>query len=331
MTSRRLRIAPLLVAAALSGSLDAAPARAAADDAERAAAAQMLFDEGKRLVKEGQYAAACPKFAESQRLDPASGALFQLADCHEKLGRTASAWAEFLEVASLARREGQLDWEGRERIAKARASKLEPSLVRLVVVGPAQRLNGLVLRRDGVEMAEGQWDTPIPVDPGEHTVTASIRGREVWSTKVLVSRGTERVAVPVLKSPPEELASTPAPPPAPPKKLGPWRTAGLAIGGVGLAGIGVGTALGLVAKSTLDASNKQCDGNACTAKGDELRHAAIAAGNGSTGAFIAGGALLAGGVLLFALGPSPSSMGAAVGVGPAVVGRGAMVSIGGGF
>src|SRR4051794_35386626 len=74
-------------------------------------AAQALFDDARRLMAAGQTAEACPKFAESQRLDPGIGTAFNLADCYEKSGHVASAWALFLEVVSQARASGESDRE----------------------------------------------------------------------------------------------------------------------------------------------------------------------------------------------------------------------------
>src|SRR2546430_16366957 len=77
------------------------------------AAAQALFTEAKQLMAQGKYAEACPKFDESQRLDPGMGTLFHVGDCDEHLGKTASAWAAFLEVAAQAKAAGQ---PARERV-----------------------------------------------------------------------------------------------------------------------------------------------------------------------------------------------------------------------
>ena len=83
------------------------------------AAAQSLFDEGRKLMTEGKFAQACPKLAESQKLDPGVGTQFNLADCYERLGQTASAWAGFLEAASTAKSMGQGE---REKVARERAA-----------------------------------------------------------------------------------------------------------------------------------------------------------------------------------------------------------------
>src|SRR4051794_40657418 len=45
-------------------------------------AAEALFDEGKLLAKAGKYSEACPKFAESLRLDTGIGIMLFLADCY---------------------------------------------------------------------------------------------------------------------------------------------------------------------------------------------------------------------------------------------------------
>ena len=115
------------VAACAAIALAAASVSADVAPADRAAA-RALFDQARSLAKEGKYTEACPKFEESQRLDPGMGTLFNLADCHEHAGRTATAWTLFLEVASQAKSSGQPD---REKAARQRASSLEATLSRL--------------------------------------------------------------------------------------------------------------------------------------------------------------------------------------------------------
>jgi hypothetical protein len=150
-----------------------------------AAMAQTLFDEGKRKMATGDYAHACPQLAESYRLDPGSGTLTALAVCHESLGKTASAWTEFIQLISEARQAGRTD---RERFAQRHISVIEPNLSRLaVVVEPAiAGLPGFEVRRDGTILGQAGWGTAAPVDPGEHLVEARAAGKIPWSITVAI-------------------------------------------------------------------------------------------------------------------------------------------------
>ncbi len=155
-----------------------------------AATARTLFNEARALAKKGQYDDACPKFEESFKLRPGEGTRFNLADCWEHIGRTASAWAEYLEVASSAKLAGRQD---RERLARKRADALEPQLSKLVIRVPADEA-GIAVKRDGNPVGEGAWGTPVPVDPGQHTIEASAPGKSTWTEEVKVS-GAEPVVV----------------------------------------------------------------------------------------------------------------------------------------
>src|SRR5690349_15059097 len=48
--------------------------------------ADALFEAGRAAAKRGDFKEACEKFAESERLDPAPGTVFNLAECHNSLG-----------------------------------------------------------------------------------------------------------------------------------------------------------------------------------------------------------------------------------------------------
>src|SRR4051812_8772615 len=78
-------------------------ARARAEPSS-SAFAEALFREGKHLLSAGKLDEACPKLEESQRLDPKPGTLINLAYCHERQGRAATAWGEYAEGGPLAAR-----------------------------------------------------------------------------------------------------------------------------------------------------------------------------------------------------------------------------------
>src|SRR6478609_11120287 len=104
--------------------------RAARAQAADTVTAEALFEQGKQLLRAGNVAAACPKLAESQRIDPSTGTLLALAMCHEAEGKLASAWAEFVTVEARAGTDGRHD---REQAARERARALKPRLSTLEI------------------------------------------------------------------------------------------------------------------------------------------------------------------------------------------------------
>ena len=150
------------------------------------AAAEALFVEGRKLMEAGRYVDACPKFEASQRLDPGVGTMLNLAECYEKSGRTASAWAEFREVISAAR---AAESKEREALARERAAALEGKLSRLTIaLSPeATGTPGIEIRRDGATVDSAELGTSIPVDPGKHVIEANAPGRQKWYKTIELS------------------------------------------------------------------------------------------------------------------------------------------------
>lgn len=298
---------------ACAGALVCLMALTRAARAGDAAGAEVLFTEGKRLAEEGNYPAACPKFEESQKLDPGIGTLYRLADCYEHVGRTASAWAAFVEVASAAKSSGQ---QARAEDAKKRASELEPSLAKLVVRVQAPDTPGLVVKRGEVVVGRAQWNVPMPVDPGPVPVEAAAPGHKTWHGTVEVgARATAQLDVPSLE---KEAAVAPATIPASGERpadtgWGTHKTLALAAGAAGVVGFGVGTIFGLISASKGSAADKHCDEqNFCDdAEGLSLKQDAITAGNVATVGFVAGGVLAATGVVLWLTVPDGRATGRA--------------------
>jgi hypothetical protein len=308
----------------LLAALASVAGEASADSsAQDSAAAQTLYDEGRRLAGIGQWSDACPKLAESQRLDPTPVTAFYLADCYEHVGRTASAWSTFLELAAIAHRTGGPKAADRERVARSRAAALEPRLAKLEIDVPAPaRVEGLVVKRDGEVVGEGQWGAPLPVDPGKHTVEARAPGKRPWLAREEVQGGgpVKRLEVPALQDEPQAPAisqtSAPAAVESPEEHAAApssgLKTLGIVTAGVGAAGLVVASVFGVQALSkNSDANAHHCgqaisasDANTCDAQGVSLRHAAVNDGNFSTVAFAAGGVVFATGAVLWIMAPS---------------------------
>lgn len=186
---RRITLAAALIGAAAI----VAPAPAAHAQAEDQAAARALFAEGRALMKAGQYANACPKLEAARKLFTSAGILLNLADCHEKIGRTASAWTEFGEAAAVAKRTNRDD-DAEE--ATRRQAALEPSLPHLTI-RVAHAVPGLGVKRDGAPIAPAAWGAALPVDPGAHEIRAEAAGFEPWTGSATVSTAGQVVTVDV--------------------------------------------------------------------------------------------------------------------------------------
>ena len=299
---RRLPVAALCLAAALA-TLPAAwapPAWAEPTDEDRAAA-QALFEQAQSLKEDERFEEACDKFAASQKLDPAMGTQLNLADCYERIGRSASAWINFLEVAAEAKKAGS---EQRLKIAKERADALKPKLSRLQV-NVDEPLDGMVIERAGEPISRPTWGSPVPVDPSSYEITVKAPGHKPWSTTVTVEGegALIEVDVPALEEAP---ADDPGNLPPAPEEGGNGAQIGVGIGlGVlGLAGIGVGAAFTAIAGSKHDDSLAFCpdDPNLCTQEGVDLRGEAQTAQTVSIVGFVVGGAALTAGVVLLVTG-----------------------------
>jgi hypothetical protein len=269
-----------------------------ADD--KAATAQALFEEARTLMASGDYATACKKFEGSQSLDPGPGTEYNLALCYEKSGRTASAWAMYLNVASTYQATNRPEWEKR---ARDRATALESTLSRLTIIVPPDAPAGARIARDGAIVIPSALGAAIPVDPGVHVVTASAEGAGEWQGRIDVAPGAQSV-IQVPASWPH--AGRPEPKPvqetAPPAGSGSGgRTAALVIGGIGIVAAGVGTVSGLVAMNDNEKSKRDCpnDGICLSQSARDANASAKDWATVSTIGFIAAGALLATSVVVW--------------------------------
>lgn len=288
----------------------AAPLAAHAQGGDKAAA-ESLFQEGKDLLKQGKTSEACPKFAESQRLEASVGTLLNLARCYEQLGRTASAWATYKEAATLARSVGQTERD-REAAAKDFASKLEPRLSRLRIEAQSAPA-GVVIKRDGVVVGAGSLGSAIAVDPGEHTIEAIAPGYEPWSTKITVGAEADSKSVTVPALAPANGAQgggtgavTGGEVPAASGDQNGMRTAAFVLGGVGVVALGVGGVLGGLAASDAGEFKEACPNGACSGATMERVESARTKATVSTIGISVGAAALGAGVVLFFLSRSPS-------------------------
>lgn len=267
---------PLL---ALVGSLMlcSLPAGASPTEADRAMA-QSLFEDGRRLMAAGDFANACPKLSESQSLDPSGGTLLNLAVCHEKQGQLATAWSDFKEALSVARRDNRAD---RFEVAREHLATLEPQVPFLTVrVEGAQPEQQVLL--DGSPLRPAAWGTPIAIDPGAHRLEASAAGHAGWNGPFQMAAGERKVVViPQLAVDAKGAPATPAATEAAQEPAGPAghsNVVGWTVLGTGVVALGVGTYFGISALSIQSDVEKECPtSQTCSPKGVELTNDAQAA------------------------------------------------------
>jgi serine/threonine-protein kinase len=323
------------------------PALAQAQSAQDKADAEALFNAGKAALAQNNFTEACPKLAESQKRDPAIGTALYLAECYERSGKAASAWAEFRQAEDMANQRH----DSRAAVAKARAEKLVPSKLS-IVLAPGADLPGLEVRRDGELMSSVQFGLASPIDGGRRVIIATAPGHKAfeWSAQVPDQRGSMTVTIPKLDdAQTTPIATTTASVPTVTVEaetrpvptttvtsdhgggLGGGKIAGLVLGVVGLAAIGAGTTMGLVANANYQATttNNNCNANGCPdSTGVDARNSAKSLADVSTGVFIGGCVAFAAGVVLFLVVPRPNKTSARVTLSPLVgaQGGGALLS-----
>jgi hypothetical protein len=269
--------------------------------------AVQLFEDGRALLEQGRVDQACPKLEESQRLDPGGGTLLNLALCHERQGRTATAWEEFVEARGAAKAGNR---PLRVAFAEAHIAQLEPALSRVVVQVPGPSdVPDLEIKRDGSVVGRAAWGSAVPVDPGDHVIEAAAPGKLSWRQSVVATASdTKTVIIPDLRKAAVDdtlLAGAPAAPRTPPTTAhGPTNEQGdepssrtgsssLTAGAwtalaVGIAGAGVSTYFGMHALSLKNDADRECPGNACSAEGVSQNRDAIRSADVATGAAAVG-------------------------------------------
>ncbi len=277
---------PLLVTLAVTAPIHAG-AFAEPVSSEERTLAEALFVEGKALADQGRFSEACPKLAESHRIDPGAGVLLNLAICHEGEGRLAAAWGEFREARALSNTEGRQD---RVDLATEHIVALEPRLSFVAISLEGGLPVGATLSVDGAPFPMTLVGTETPLDPGTHVIDVAAAGHR--STQITFEVGapglTKSVRIPPLESLPTLSPGT-------------LTTTGAVLsvaGGVGLA-VGVGAAI--VAATKLSESDEEC-AFGCTSEGVTLSEEALAAATVSTVGFVAGGFLAAGGITFLSVG-----------------------------
>jgi hypothetical protein len=215
-----------------------------------------------------------------------------------------------------------------------------PSVVFEVKDAAGNDVSAVRVTMDGTLLVDHLGASAIPIDPGEHTFHFDGADPTQAVEKKFVVRDGEKnrhLAVTMGGAPPPVAAPPPAPAPAPPPATpdqapqSTWsgqKTAAVVAAGVGIIGIGVGAAFGVMTLSGYSNSKNEC-GSGCSSSStaeSDWNNANTSATISDIG-FIAGGVLVAGAAVLWFTAPS----GAHVQVTPAAGPQGAGFSLRGTF
>jgi hypothetical protein len=235
----------LLSGALVAASLLASPAAWSAP--LDLAAAKALFKQAEADERAERWDKALEKLRKASTVKMTAGIRFHIAVCEEKLGHLVAALDDYTAAQSAARETDNREVLG---LASEPLLALKTRLPTLTVsVPPELRGNGtLEVRVDGALLPATSIGSPVPLDPGAHTLEATAAGQSPYSTTFTVEEREARPIVIPFTPPPAPVLvargpeapppppTLPAPPPRPSRGLAIAATAGAVVliaGGVG--------------------------------------------------------------------------------------------------
>ena len=334
MSGTSLKARSFVASALLAASLLGLSSSAFGQSDEQRAGARSLATEGARAFNEGRFKDAVDMFSKAESLVHAPPHLLFMARAHAKLGQFVRAREAYLKIVKeqLSPNAPQA-FRDAQSAAEEERKQVEPHIGRLTIkVEGAEGAKDLSVAVDGQPVSAVLLGVPQPMDPGDHTVTATATGfkgapasvslKDAGQGSVVVKMEVDNsvpppAAAPVATSGPAPASAAPAG--APVSDTGPAKSNdGLRIGsyvgfGVGAVGVVLGTVFVLKSSSNrkdadkaATALEKQC-GNLCDADSPEAKHVAdlddkarSAKTVGIVG-YVVGGLGVAAGVTLFIL------------------------------
>jgi hypothetical protein len=291
--------------------------------------ADAAFKRGRELLKAGKFADACIEFEHSQKLDPALGTEFNIAQCSEKTGKLARALEMYRDLAA---RDTKAD---RKKEATDAIPKLEARVAHLEVKVPSPPAGfamTIEVINSGLPPRPLEANKPIEIDLGEYELVARAPAAPEWRQTVRIDTEAKTTTVeppfgtrpkpitPVvdpnankntntttgtaaIQQKPEPEDEGDGAPPKSKRKL--YGIIGMGVGGAALA---TGVVFGVMAKGKWSDAKDVCGGTTCTTQADldkanDLRDQAKSKATLSTILVGVGVAAAATGVVLFVTAP----------------------------
>lgn len=231
-----------LVAILLILILDASPVSANERDA---AAAEVLFQQGRDAMAAKNYDRACIAFEESLRHDQAVGAVMNLASCEEQRRHFASAWERWEQALRMLEPD-----DTRRVFAQHRSEELDQLVPRLTIVLGSSAPKDTRVVRDGLVLGDASLGVALPVDPGVHWVVVSSSRYEPQSYKVKLDVGQV-----------QQVVVYPGSLKVEPKRLMTQKVLGISFTATGALGVFGGIVSGVMVERKNDIVSHHCDEN----------------------------------------------------------------------
>ncbi|MEP7122416.1 MAG: hypothetical protein ABJE95_15950 [Byssovorax sp.] len=226
--------------AACGLALISAAADARADDQQKA---EELFERGRKLMQSATTLdEACRTLEESLKYMDRGDTVLNLAECHRRQGKTATAWGEFDKALSYGSKVGFPEAiQAATQLRNTLATKL--SRLTVTIPGPTAALAGLTVEVGGSPWPRERWSTATVIDPGPVQIKANARGYKPFEVRVDIGaeKDAKTVVVVLEVEPPPP---PPLPPPLPPAPIAaptrprwPWIVGGTGVA-LGAAAIG---------------------------------------------------------------------------------------------
>lgn len=317
---------------------------ALAQSAAEKATARALAEEGAEKYAANDFSGALNRFQKAAQIVTVPTVSIWVARSHVQLGQLVAAQSVYQKIVAEpvpAKSAPQI----KQAVAEAQTEldALLPRIpqVRLTIKGPEPSATTLTI--DGVNRSAdiGTW---VSLDPGVHKVRAQASRWNTTDVQLELKEGERKPfvvelggAAPVAVAPKPPAAESAAPPsPAPPRRGPTLAATGPDTGaqgsshalefaaiGLGTAGILVGGVLGAMTLSKKSDFTSSCEDKRCPPGAQEDYDSAKTLATWSTVGFVAGGGLLAAGIVMIVVEPKVPSEGKSSSVGPrATVGLG---------
>lgn len=229
---------------------------AAENSAEALKRAREQFGQALALQTAGDWAGALTLLKEVAAVKSTPQVRFNMALCEEKLGKLVAALGDYELAAADARAEKA------DQVAEEVEGRLEALRQRIpkLTIKRGEGADAASISVDGVSVGDQVVGTPMPTDPGPHTIEAKAPGFKLYRQALrLAEQQSETVEV--------VLEAEPLPPPgsvaggAPEARRSPL--SGYIIGGVGIASLATSGVFFYLRGKKIDRLNEVCPNYTC--------------------------------------------------------------------